>query len=239
MTLRRRLALTILAAAVPLCAALLLWQSAVRRRAQADALRDMAVSMMEFGGRRLCEASPEKFPSSAGFEISDEQIEKLLPMLKDLKLPILEGTPIVTMKGGSPKEGERAEGAQPSKAAPAPSPVEGAPPPPASSIPLVGGTGTIAVSTETGVGETAFDPEVDIWAYHRDFHSSNPSAPAFPATLRKAIEGGAEYASEDAELAGKPAMRVAVPMPWNEGPAAIVTVTAPKPPPDVDAGILR
>lgn len=61
MTLRQRLALTLVLAAVPLVAALAWAREELLRRASEDSLRDAVVARMEAGGREQCEADPAGF----------------------------------------------------------------------------------------------------------------------------------------------------------------------------------
>ncbi len=70
-------------------------------------------------------------------------------------------------------------------------------------------------------------PDLRVWAYDVGYASANPNAPAFPAGLRDALERGEGVASV---AAGGPGRFVAVRMPWDEGPCAIVLVRRPGPP---------
>lgn len=63
MTLRRRLTLTLLAAAGPLVAGALWLRSELQRRAIEDALRESLLARMESGGRERCEQDPAGFSS--------------------------------------------------------------------------------------------------------------------------------------------------------------------------------
>jgi signal transduction histidine kinase len=62
MKLRPRLALSVLAAAVPLTGAIAWIRIDIEHRAQVRAVRDMVLTSMESGGREACEARPESFP---------------------------------------------------------------------------------------------------------------------------------------------------------------------------------
>jgi len=67
-----------------------------------------------------------------------------------------------------------------------------------------------------------------VFAYDASFHSASPRAPSLEPELREALSSGAEVAS--VEAAGGRGRIVAVRMPWDEGPCAIVTVRRPAPP---------
>jgi signal transduction histidine kinase len=66
MTLRRRLALTLVLASGPLVAGVLWLRSELQRRAVEDALRESLMARMEAGGRERCEEDPAAF-SGRGF----------------------------------------------------------------------------------------------------------------------------------------------------------------------------
>ena len=66
MTLRRRLALTLVLATGPLLAGVVWLRSELQRRAVEDALRESLMARMEGGGRERCEEDPAAF-SGRGF----------------------------------------------------------------------------------------------------------------------------------------------------------------------------
>lgn len=70
-------------------------------------------------------------------------------------------------------------------------------------------------------------PRIDLFAYDQGFVSANPRAPSFPAGLRQALEAGAARADERFAEGGRSGLRVAVRMPWGEGPCAIVMAIRP------------
>lgn len=63
-------------------------------------------------------------------------------------------------------------------------------------------------------------PAGSVFAYDASFASQNPSAPPFDAELREALAGGDQHAGRD--IPGLDMRRVAVRMPWTDGPCAIV-----------------
>ncbi len=62
MRLRARLALSVLAAALPLAAASVWLRADLERRNEEDVLREFAVTRMETGGREECERDPARYP---------------------------------------------------------------------------------------------------------------------------------------------------------------------------------
>ena len=63
-------------------------------------------------------------------------------------------------------------------------------------------------------------------AYDAQFRPADPSAPELPARIRQALEGGAEVASAMVQEG----FLVAVRMPWDEGPCAVVASFRPRGP---------
>ncbi|MHC5010439.1 MAG: sensor histidine kinase [Planctomycetota bacterium] len=84
----------------------------------------------------------------------------------------------------------------------------------------------------------ARDQRPPLWAYHADFHSSNAAAPPFPASLREALEAGGDTASAYVEVDGERVIRVAVRMPWDTGPCAIVIADRPLQGREREAGVV-
>jgi len=70
-------------------------------------------------------------------------------------------------------------------------------------------------------------PPTELWAYDPTFASANPEAPALPAELVAALEGGAERAGAAWRADGTEGRQVAVRMPWMEGPCAVVLARRP------------
>ena len=64
MTLRLRLALTIVAAAIPLVAGYVWLRGDLERQSMEDGVRSFVVELMENGGREACEADPAGFPAN-------------------------------------------------------------------------------------------------------------------------------------------------------------------------------
>lgn len=62
----------------------------------------------------------------------------------------------------------------------------------------------------------------EIHAYSERFESANPSAPAFPSDLRKALESGADSANDFVGSGNRRVLQLALRMPWRSGPCAVV-----------------
>ena len=67
-----------------------------------------------------------------------------------------------------------------------------------------------------------------MFAYDADFQSRNPDNPAFPPELAQQLEAGRDVASHRAPDERR--TQVAVRMPWDEGPCAVVLMRAKGPP---------
>jgi signal transduction histidine kinase len=231
--LRRRLALTTLLSAAPLAALLLAYQGVVRRRAHVDALRETALSVMESGGRQVCEAFPTRFPAigTAGpVPLTVEDASKILPLVSGLEDEI---PPEVL---DAVKEALGSTGEKPNEPKPK---TEGPETPSDDGATFSAVLGPASVGVATIVDGPTVDSGVEMWAYHRDFRSSNPDAPPFPPGLRAAMERGDADVSDVLDVAGQETIRVAVAMPWREGPASIVLVLAPAPPPAAADAVVR
>ena len=71
-------------------------------------------------------------------------------------------------------------------------------------------------------------PRHRVFAYDTDFQSRNPGSPRFPPELARQIEAGSDVAAFRA--ADQRRTQVAVRMPWDEGPCAVVLMRAKGPP---------
>jgi len=79
-------------------------------------------------------------------------------------------------------------------------------------------------------------PRHRLFAYDARFESDNPASPTFPVELARQLEAGDEVAasrSEDHRRA-----QVAVRMPWDDGPCAVVLMRAKGPPSWFSAAVL-
>jgi signal transduction histidine kinase len=72
---------------------------------------------------------------------------------------------------------------------------------------------------------------IEMFAYHPDFHSSNPDAPPFPELLRAALERGASLASTEWDRGPGGGIAVAMRMSWSTGPCAVMLARRPGPGP--------
>jgi len=77
--LRTRLALSVVAAALPLAAATVWARHDLERRRVAQVLREFAVATMDAGGRQRCEASPATFPPPPAAPARDPDAPPLPP----------------------------------------------------------------------------------------------------------------------------------------------------------------
>ncbi|MGB8221023.1 MAG: HAMP domain-containing sensor histidine kinase [Polyangiales bacterium] len=71
-------------------------------------------------------------------------------------------------------------------------------------------------------------PPHRVFAYDRQFRSRNPDNPAFPEDLARQLREGKDLASD--RSAQQRSTQVAVRMPWNDGPCAVVLMRAKGPP---------
>ena len=78
------------------------------------------------------------------------------------------------------------------------------------------------------------DPRV--FAYGTSFESANPRSPPFPDDLARQLESGKEIASS--RSLDHRRTRVAIRMPWTEGPCAILLVRVKGPPPWFSGAVL-
>jgi signal transduction histidine kinase len=74
------------------------------------------------------------------------------------------------------------------------------------------------------------------FAYDASYQSLNPASPPFPPALAKELDAGNDVAST--RSAARERAEVAVRMPWNEGPCAIVLLRAKGPPPWFSGAVL-
>ena len=75
-----------------------------------------------------------------------------------------------------------------------------------------------------------------VFAYDKQLRSENPDAPPFPAELGRELEAGNDVVATRA-ASGRRA-EVAVRMPWNEGPCAVLLLRAKGPPPWFSTAVL-
>ena len=79
-------------------------------------------------------------------------------------------------------------------------------------------------------------PRHRVFAYATDFQSPNPDNPAFPPELAQQLEAGKDVASHRSPDERR--TQVAVRMPWDEGPCAVVLMRAKGPPPWFSGAVL-
>lgn len=88
---------------------------------------------------------------------------------------------------------------------------------------------------DTRPGRPRFRPH-RFFAYDTQFRSRNPASPQFPAEIERALRAGNDVASTRPAY-GRP-VEMAVRMPWNAGPCAIVLLRTSAPPPWFSAAVL-
>ena len=71
-------------------------------------------------------------------------------------------------------------------------------------------------------------PRHRVFAYDTNFQSANPDNPVFPAELAQQLEAGSDVAS--LRSSDERRTQVAVRMPWDEGPCAVILMRAKGPP---------
>jgi len=72
-------------------------------------------------------------------------------------------------------------------------------------------------------------PPLVLFAYDRSLHSQNPKAPVVPETLIQAVRDQ-EHAARRYVLDGRRIVEALVPMPWSDGPCAMVLARGPSAP---------
>jgi signal transduction histidine kinase len=75
-----------------------------------------------------------------------------------------------------------------------------------------------------------------VFAYDTNLQSRNPDNPAFPSELAQQLEAGTDVASHRAPDQRR--TQVAVRMPWDDGPCAVVLMRAKGPPPWFSGAVL-
>ncbi|MCC7138019.1 MAG: sensor histidine kinase [Planctomycetes bacterium] len=219
MTLRARLALTVVLTAVPLTAAAAWVRAAFARQAVEDAMAEFALAYMDAGGRERCEADPGRFVFDA---------VRAAPVRRDGP----GGPPGDPRRAtpGDPRAGEPVEPPPGEPRRPDERPRDGEPVGPAGpgfprgpgphgppmSSPRRGPMGPPAVE---GPGRAT-----RIYAYRADLASDNAFAPRVPEGLARAFRAGDERAGavwSEGPLEGR---QVLVRTPWVDGPCAALLV---------------
>jgi len=215
-SLRLRLALTILLTAIPLAAGLVWLRADTRRRAQERSLEDLVVTVMRAGGRRMCESFPDVFSGGhALFGPGSVQVKSIrgvehLEDMPDLS-ELLEGL------GDEKGLGKVLEGLQELQAREG----QGAP-------------------TSLGMHHPDPPPEhhFGLWAYRADLSGASERTPAMPPAIRVALAGGDATASEIFERSGVSVLRMGIRMPWTDGPCAVMVAERALPASDDDPVVL-
>ncbi len=199
MSLRLRLALTLLLVAVPLAIGAAFARGALERRSEVQRLHEFITARM-VDGRAAAEADPDRFPPVRNGQVPRD--------LRDLRGPRGNGPG----PGGGPLDGVRGGGRGPGGPGD-----QGAPGGP-------GGGGRPGRDQDPSVGSP---PVTVLFAYDLEFRSRNARAPKFPAELRAVLEGGAQRAHLVRYDTAVPQLVATQRMEWESGPAAIVTATRP------------
>ena len=194
MSLRARLALAILLAAVPLVAGAVWLRRVIEVRGVEDAMREFALAMMEAGGREVCERDPEHF----GFEGPPPGGPRRPPSAGPG--PTVPGGPDPRRVPDPP--GPRRPGDGPRDAS------AGAPP---TGFPFGPSRGPTVRGTR-------------LWAYRADLGSANPRAPGLAPALADPVRDGAESASVPWHEGEREGRRLLLRTPWPDGPCAVLLV---------------
>ena len=217
MSLRLRLALTIVLTAIPLAVGLVWLRADTRRRVQERSLEDLVTTVMRAGGRSMCESFPEMF--SGGHTIFGPDSVRFATATRVTGMPdlneMLEGLPdhegVRKMLEGlrELKEGEGLE--------------DLVPPPSAATMVH---------------GEPAPEHHFAMWAYRADLSAASERTPAMPTAIRADLAAGASTASEVFERQGVTVLRMGIRMPWSVGPCAVMLAERALPPSDDDPVVL-
>ncbi|WP_437753949.1 sensor histidine kinase [Sorangium sp. So ce1389] len=194
MKLRQRLAVTTIAAALPVMLALSWYDAVVQHRAAERILTEFVYAHMS-AAREACEAAPESW----GGETSRGPGPEARPAGRP-------GPPGRPPGRGGPPPGEppRGEPPPPSDPPPGEPPPRGAPRPP----------------PPPGFGQRPRARPAVLFAYDEQLRSRNPAAPAVPEALSRALQQADvavlpfAWGSSDVEVLAR--------MPWSTGPCAIV-----------------
>lgn len=254
MRLRARLALLLVASAMPIGAGAVWLRDDLRRRDETGALASFARARMEAGGREICERAPDVYqePPPGFFERErrgggrrmfdrhgDPSNERLAREEEHRELPRRDPPELA-----APPESNAPRGAERD-----PAPNDGDPP--RSSARDFGHDGARDGRRMDPVEHDrlrrAFEreheaarhgprglrdalPQLELWAYASEFVSANARAPAFPADVRAELESGASFASVEEDVDGSQVLSVGVRMEWSDGPCALVLLRRIQPP---------
>lgn len=219
MSLRLRLALTIVLTALPLAAGLIWLRADTRRRAQERSLEDLVVTVMRAGGRQMCEAFPDVFSGGHSIfgtggmrveDVSGMQNPEDLARLREL----LEGSDgaegIAKMLAGL-QDMQEHDGQQALVSPPRPGMHHPEPPP---------------------------EHHFGLWAYRADLSKGSARTPVMPVAIRAGLEGGESRTSEIFERDGVSVLRMGIRMPWSDGPCAVMVAERALPSSDDDPVVL-
>ena len=207
MTLRTRLALTVLATAIPLVAGIAWLRADMERRTAVDRLREVAVTHMDRRGWRDHGVDATRF----GGHLESRR-----------RGPRRRGGPV------RPGEGRRPPGMgeprmPPPRGGEDDVRPEGVPPPDGRRPGLHGPENP---HPQDGRSRRFRGPPHDtyVWVYDEALTCANPAAPAFPEALRGKIAGGSDEASARFERDGRTGYQLAMRMLDASGVAAVVLV---------------
>jgi signal transduction histidine kinase len=215
--LRARLALIVLATALPVVAGIAWARARFEHETLEHAMRDAVLARMEDGGRERCEARPETFqepPPRRGGPRERELFERMLGFPPD------RGPGPDRLPPPDELDGDRGPGDRPPPRWDERDPER---PPGAREGPRDGPRRGFEPRRMPG----ALPPRIEMWAYDSSFTSRNPRAPAFPAELRGALEAGAgqalrPWAFTTADGAREVGLQLGLRMPWDEGPCTVM-----------------
>lgn len=255
MRLRARLALLLVASALPIGAGAVWLRDDLRRRDETQALASFARARMQAGGREICERAPELYqePPPGFFDRDRRGARRLFDRHGDpsterhahdderRELPRRDAPE----PGGEPPRSESVEPARDTSATASEPP--GAPARGSNHDDPRDGRRSDAAERERM--RRAFEPlherdaarpkprglrdalpQLELWAYASDFVSANARAPGFPVDVRAQLESGASFASAEQDIEGSNVLSVGVRMDWSDGPCALVLLRRILPP---------
>ena len=222
MTLRLRLALAVVLAAIPLLAGAAWLRRTIETRAFEDAMREFALATMDAGARERCEADPSRFG-----------IDGITP--RPPGPPMRRGPGSGAERGPGSDRGpgtghepdvergpapERSPGSDRASGAARPPGPDRTPGPARVPGPDRSPTPFRLEGPPSGLSAQG----TRLWAYRGDFTSANARAPAPPLELVARLRDGAASASSVWQEGGRDGRRLLLETPWPDGPCAVLLV---------------
>ena len=216
MTLRRRLALAVVLAAIPLLAGAAWLRRTIETRGFDDAMREFALATMDAGARERCEADPARFGIDGITPRPPGPSMRRGPGTAPERGPGIERGPNVEREPGVERGPAPAHGPGPDRTPgpdriPGPARVPGPDRAPGPFRPEGPPSGLSAQGTR-------------LWAYRADFTSANARAPQPPLELVAHLRDGDETASIAWREDGRDGRRLLLRTAFADGPCAVLLV---------------